>query len=141
MEIKVNTREAANILGISVRTVQQQAASGKLTATKVNGRWIITLPADTETDAPATITTDERIRAAYNVATDSTPGTWVDLTTIRPWIQDLPRDEQDEALRRLERCPDVNLVPESNQKTLTPARREAAVEIGLQDKHLIWIGA
>jgi excisionase family DNA binding protein len=140
MEIQINTREAATKLGISVRTVQQWAANGKLQATKVNGRWIITLPADTETET-TTITTDERIRAAYNVVTDFTPGTWVDLTSIRLYVQDLPREEQDAALRRLERCPDVNLVPESNQKTLTPARRTAAVEIGFQDKHLIWIGA
>ena len=88
-----------------------------------------------------TITTEERIRSAYRLATDWTPGLWVSLTEIRTWIQDLPREEQDEALRRLERCPDVNLVPESNQKTLTKARRAAAVEIGMQDKHLIWIGA
>jgi hypothetical protein len=93
------------------------------------------------TSTATQISTEDRIRSAYRIMSDFTPGTWVSLVHIRLYIQDLPREEQDAALRRLERCPDVNLVPESNQKTLTKERREAAVVIGMQDKHLIWIGA
>ncbi|MGI5274713.1 hypothetical protein ACQEUU_37150 [Nonomuraea sp. CA-218870] len=91
--------------------------------------------------ATDTITVEDRIRSAYRIMSDYTPGTYVSLVNIRLWLQDLPVEEQDAALRRLERCPDVDLVPESNQKTLTPARRAAAVVIGMQDKHLIWIAA
>jgi hypothetical protein len=40
----------------------------------------------------------------------------------------------------LEREPDVNIVPESNQKALTDAERTAAVRIGGQDKHFLAIG-
>lgn len=39
----VGTREAAQILGVSVRTVQRWAAAGKVSATKDNGRWVITI--------------------------------------------------------------------------------------------------
>lgn len=45
MEITVTTREAANALGVSLRTAQRWAATGKLQATKVQGRWAITLTA------------------------------------------------------------------------------------------------
>ena len=62
------------------------------------------------------------------------------LTRLRPLLADVPRVEVDAALRRMNRMPDVNLVPESNQKTLTPRDREAAVTIGDQDKHLREIG-
>jgi hypothetical protein len=34
----------------------------------------------------------------------------------------------------------VRIIPESNQKTLSPAEREAAVSIGNQDRHHIAIG-
>jgi hypothetical protein len=66
---------------------------------------------------------------------------WVSLTTVRPNLAAWTREEQDAALRQIERLADVNLVPESNQKILTAEDRAAAVEIGDQDKHLIWICA
>ena len=77
------------------------------------------------------------IRDAYdNLA--ARPGSWVSLNRLRKKLsQKLPRERVDEALRLLERRPDVAMVPESNQKTLTPAEREAAINIGDQDKHLI----
>lgn len=62
------------------------------------------------------------------------------LAGLREQLADVPRAQVDETLTRMERLPDVNLVPESNQKTLTPADREAAVLIGGQRKHLLWIG-
>lgn len=37
------TREAAAALGVSIRTVQRWAATGKVEATKDNGRWIVTI--------------------------------------------------------------------------------------------------
>lgn len=55
MEIQVTTREAATALRISIRTAQRWAATGKLTATKVAGRWIITLTADMSDFKPAAI--------------------------------------------------------------------------------------
>ncbi len=45
----------------------------------------------------------------------------------------------DTVLRRMDRSPRVNLIPEENQKTLTSEDRAAAVKIGGQDNHLLAI--
>ncbi len=83
---------------------------------------------------------EARIRAAYAELAEK-PGTWIGLTEIRALISDLPRAAVDQTLRLMNRMPDVTLIPESNQKTLTQEDREAAVTIGDQAKHAIWIGA
>lgn len=82
---------------------------------------------------------EARIRAAYAELAPR-PGSWVGLARLRPLLGDVPREETDATLVRMERLPDVSLVPESNQKVLTPEDREAAVTIGDQQKHLLWIG-
>jgi hypothetical protein len=82
---------------------------------------------------------EARIRAAYATLA-AEPGAWVILTRLRPLLSDVPKARVDEVLVAMERLEDVNLVPESNQKTLTPDDRAAAVVIGDQDKHLLWIG-
>jgi len=82
---------------------------------------------------------EARIRAAYAELAPR-QGSWVGLARLRPLLGDVPRGQVDEALTRMERLPDVNIVPESNQKTLTPGDREAGVIIGGQEKHLLWIG-
>jgi hypothetical protein len=69
------------------------------------------------------------------------PGGWVSLTDLRVLLRDVTRTKADETLRRMAAMPDVNIVPESNQKALTRRDREAALAIGDQDKHLISIGA
>ncbi|GII42257.1 hypothetical protein [Planotetraspora phitsanulokensis] len=69
------------------------------------------------------------------------PGGWVSLTELRVLLRDAARTKVDETLRRMAAMPDVNVVPESNQKALTRRDREAALVIGDQDKHLISIGA
>ncbi|MET8006305.1 hypothetical protein [Nonomuraea glycinis] len=93
--------------------------------------------------ATAALTPEEvqtRVRAAY-VDLAAQPGAWVGLSRLRAALSDVPRDQVDEALLALERMPDVNIVPESNQKTLTASARAAAVHIGGQDKHLITVVA
>jgi hypothetical protein len=82
---------------------------------------------------------EARVRAAYAELAPR-PGSWVGLARLRPLLGDVPRGQVDETLIRMERLPDVNIVPESNQKTLTPGDREAGVIIGGQEKHLLWIG-
>ncbi|WP_229072258.1 hypothetical protein [Actinoplanes sp. DH11] len=81
----------------------------------------------------------DRLVSTYD-ALAAEPGAWVGLARLRPFLADLPRDTVDEALRRLSREPGVNIVPESNQKTLTDADARAALHIGGQDKHLLAIG-
>jgi hypothetical protein len=82
---------------------------------------------------------DVRIRNAY-AALSGEPGAWVGLARLRPFFGDVPVGDLDDALRQLERAPDVNIVPESNRKALTEKDRDAALHIGGQDKHLLAIG-
>lgn len=91
-------------------------------------------------EVPASEDVETLIRKAYAQLADQ-PNTWVSLTRLRPLLGDVPRDEVDAALRRMIALPDVRLVPWENQKTLTQADRDAAVVIGDQPKHRIWIGA
>ncbi|MEV4297598.1 hypothetical protein [Microbispora rosea] len=89
---------------------------------------------------PASEDVETLIRKAYAQLADR-PNAWVSLTRLRPLLGDAPRDEVDTVLRHMTRRPDVRLVPWENQKTLTQADQEAAVVVGDQPKHRIWIGA
>jgi hypothetical protein len=80
-----------------------------------------------------------RLRNAY-AALATEPGAWVALARLRPFFADVDRADADEALLRLSRASDVNLVPENNQKTLTDVDRAASIRVGGQDKHLLAIG-
>jgi hypothetical protein len=83
---------------------------------------------------------DQAIRSAYHSLVHR-PGQYVTLEDLRSKLPpDLPRDQVDEVLRRLNRRPDVTVTPEVNQKMLTPAARESAVIIGNVPKHAIAIG-
>ena len=79
---------------------------------------------------------ESRIRTAYRSLAKEGGG-WVSLTRLRPLLGDASRAEVDTALQRMNRDPRVNLVPDSNQKTLTSEDRESAVRIGGEYKHLI----
>ena len=79
-----------------------------------------------------------QLRTAYAGLT-ARPGGWVSLLRLRQAVPGLPRPTVDAALISLYQQPGVSLIPEENQKVLTPADRDAAVEIGNQHKHLIAI--
>ncbi|KIR64723.1 MULTISPECIES: hypothetical protein [Micromonospora] len=80
-----------------------------------------------------------RVVSAYRALADA-PGAWVSLRRLRPFFADVPREDLDEALRRLSRSEGVAITPESNQKTLTEADIAAALRLGGQDNHLLAIG-
>ncbi|GIF76978.1 hypothetical protein [Asanoa siamensis] len=89
--------------------------------------------------APAAPLVDVSIRKAYaEIAAHA--GELVSLAALRPRLAGAERADVDAALVGLSAEPDVRIIPESNQKTLTAAQREAAVRIGNQDRHLIAIG-
>jgi hypothetical protein len=101
------------------------------------------VPADVFLPAPAAAPATDagpeiQLRTAYAGLTPR-PGAWVSLLRLREAVPGLPRPTVDAALISLYQQPGVSLIPEENQKVLTPADREAAVEIGNQDKHLIAI--
>jgi hypothetical protein len=78
---------------------------------------------------------ETRIRAAYRKLAKER-GEWVSLTKLRPLLGNTSRAEVDTALQRMNRDPRVNLVPDSNQKTLTDQDRESAIRVGGEYKHL-----
>jgi len=89
--------------------------------------------------APAETDIDVRIRKAYaEIAVSG--GELVSLAALRPRLAGADRSGVDAALVALSAAPDVRIVPESNQKTLSAEQRDAAVRIGNQDRHLIAIG-
>ncbi|WP_328615995.1 hypothetical protein OHS18_04200 [Amycolatopsis sp. NBC_00355] len=82
------------------------------------------------------------IRASYTELTvRRPPGSWVKLSALRPWLEDVSTEVVDAELDRLIELPDVQLIPETNRKTLTEDDREAAVEIGGEERHLLKISA
>jgi hypothetical protein len=67
------------------------------------------------------------------------PGDFIKLSQLRRKLASTARDELDATLDRLYQEQYVNLIPQSNQRTLTAADRESALRIGGEDKHLISI--
>lgn len=87
--------------------------------------------------APA-VDPEHHVRAAY-ARLAKQPGAWVALVRLRDELRHFARQELDAVLQQMYRIPGVHLIPEENQKVLTPQDRAAAVEIGDQNKHLIAI--
>lgn len=96
-------------------------------------------PTTADVEAPmGTADVETRVRTTYAELARE-PGAWVRLSRLRPALADIPRSDLDDALARLRRAPDVSLIPEENQKTLTDEDRAAAVVVGNQDNHLLAI--
>lgn len=94
---------------------------------------------DQTPDGTNNSTVDDQVNKAY-ASLASEPGAWVKLADLRSLLGGLSRSDVDNALIAMNRRSGVNIVPESNQKTLSDADRVAAVRIGEQDKHLLSIG-
>jgi len=63
---------------------------------------------------------------------------WVGLAELRNQLSGLTRERQDQALMGLLRQGLIRLIPEENQKTITPADRAAAIVLkDGEPKHLI----
>ncbi|MDQ7903545.1 hypothetical protein RB614_03330 [Phytohabitans sp. ZYX-F-186] len=82
---------------------------------------------------------DARIRKVYDSLTPHS-GAWLKHTDVRRKLADVPSEALDAAFRLLSQAEDVEMMPESNQKTLTDEDRRNAVRVGGQDTHLIAIG-
>lgn len=90
-------------------------------------------------DEPAPATLGERIVAAFHELAGDDPD-WVPLLDLRERLGAEDRAEVDKALTELHAAREIELIPESNQKTLTDADREAAIWLGGEYRHLIGIG-
>ena len=92
-----------------------------------------------EAETPQDRTLEDRVRVAY-ARLAPRPGGWVRLAELRAVLGDA-RGDVDTALTALSRAPGVSVIPEEDQKKLTPDDRAAAVMIGDRPKHLIAIEA
>lgn len=81
------------------------------------------------------------IRAVYSELTVRRPGSWVRLSVLRPWLENVPRDVVDAELDRMIEEPDVHLEAALDQRSLTDDDWNAAVEIGGEPRHQLKIGA
>lgn len=91
---------------------------------------------DRKGPADEVIAVDARIRAAYGALAPG-PDAWLRLTRLRAHLNDVVKEDLDAALRRLHRTADVVIVPDSDQRRLTPEDRSAAVRIGGEERHLL----
>ncbi|GIF06831.1 hypothetical protein [Actinoplanes siamensis] len=105
-----------------------------LSAAEFYAPGIVSRPAET-----TKIDIEGQIRAVYHDIA-ARRGDYVMLEDLRGALPGGTASGQvDAALLRLDKAPDVHLVPESNQKILTPGQRAAAIRIGNQDMHLLAI--
>lgn len=80
------------------------------------------------------------VRAVYTELTVRRgPGSWVKLSRLRPWFEDVPRDVLDATLDRMVEQSDVELMAELIQGSLSAEDRDAAVDIGGEDRHQLKI--
>ena len=94
-------------------------------------------------DAPAKTAADDAdlrtsIEAGYRHLAASA-GEFVSLRDLRLRLSDRPRRDVDAALATMFTAQRINLIPQSNQRALSDADREAALRIGGEYKHLISI--
>lgn len=83
-----------------------------------------------------------QIETAYAAISKRNRLEWVDLADLRREMgEDADHAAVDAALDKMIERPDVRLMAELNQMSLTPARRAAAVRIGGEDRHLLKIKA
>jgi hypothetical protein len=101
----------------------------------VEGESVQTTPISSKTNDVARDVEARVIEAYRSLATK--PGAWVSLRRLRPALSEVDRSVLDAALTSLYTRPGITLIPEENQKSLTPDDRAAAVSIGGQNKHLI----
>lgn len=85
-------------------------------------------------------TVSEQVKDAYLSAVGE-PEAWLPLRELRELLTDADREAVDRALAELHAAREIRLIPESNQKTLTDADREAALWLGGEHRHLIAIEA
>lgn len=82
----------------------------------------------------------EAVHRAYRELVGETTD-WVPLRRLREHLGETDRETLDQALTELLASHAIRLIPESNQKTLTQADRDAAIWLGGQYQHLIAIEA
>jgi DNA-binding MarR family transcriptional regulator len=82
---------------------------------------------------------ESAIRAAY-ARLAKQPGDWVGLADLRDQLIDISRGTVDKTLKSMARMDDVRIIPVADAKNLRKRDRDAALQIGVEDNHVIAIG-
>jgi hypothetical protein len=82
---------------------------------------------------------NERIRAAYLSVTGGSFNKRALLADLRRHMSDIDRNVLDDALVRMQRQGDAALMQLDNRPDITQADREAAIQIGQEPRHILWI--
>jgi hypothetical protein len=93
---------------------------------------------DEPVDEPEPESLGDRILASYRELSGD-PANWVPLLALRERLDGVDRSEVDKSLVELHAAREIELIPESNQKTLSDDDREAAIWLGGEFRHLIGI--
>jgi hypothetical protein len=81
---------------------------------------------------------ENRVLATYEELAKR-PGDLVSLSRLRGKLVDVARTDLDRVLKAMDRERIIQLDPDPNRKALPPEAREAAINIGGEDKHLLTI--
>lgn len=81
----------------------------------------------------------DRIVDAYLASTGGKFNASGDLASIRKALPDVPRNELDAELLRMQRANEGVLYPNDNKPSLTQADRDAAIRVGGEPAHILWI--
>jgi hypothetical protein len=84
-------------------------------------------------------TARQRIRAAYLDLTGGRFNTRAHLSNIRESLKDIDRATLDEALIRMQREHEASLYQLDNRAEITDADRTAAIYVGREPRHILWI--
>jgi hypothetical protein len=81
----------------------------------------------------------ERIRTAYLAVTGGMFNKRALLSDVRKHLQNVDRATLDNALALMQRDGDATLMQLDNRPDITPADEEAAIQIGQEARHILWI--
>jgi hypothetical protein len=81
----------------------------------------------------------ERIRAAYRSLAGGAFNKRVLLRELRDRLSDVSREALDDALLKMAREEGTSLVELDNRREITGADRTAAIQIGGEPRHILWI--
>ena len=81
----------------------------------------------------------DRVRSAYKSIAGGSFNKRVLLRDLRTKLQDVSRSTLDETLLRISQEDDASLMPLDNRREITDADRQAAVRVGDEQRHILWI--
>jgi hypothetical protein len=81
----------------------------------------------------------ERIRQAYLDVTGGSFNARALLHHIREHLTDIDREALDDALKRMQREDEASLMQLDNRAEITDADRAAALHVGSEPRHILWI--